>query len=57
MVWVGHLLSQTLVDKPMLDFKGPQGLGDTSTPNLVDDPMHDAHAEVGLEQRPDNQPL
>ena len=41
----------------MLDVEGPQGPGDTSTPNPVDEPMHDAHAEVGLGQRPDSQPL
>ena len=41
----------------MVDVEGPQGPGDTSTPNPVDEPMHDVHAEVGLGQRPDSQPL
>ena len=31
--------------------------GDTSIPNPIDEPMHDAHVEVGLGQRPDIQPL
>lgn len=36
----------------MLDVEGPQGPGDTYTPNLVDDPMRNAHAKVGLGQGP-----
>ena len=27
-----------------------QWLGDNSTPNLIDDPIHDVHTEVGLRQ-------
>ena len=34
----------------MIDVEGPQGLGDIFTPNLIDDRMHYAHAEVGLGQ-------
>jgi len=45
------------VDEEMVEVEGPQGPGDTSAPNPVDEPMHDAHAEVGLGQRPDSQPL
>lgn len=32
--------------------EGLQGHGNTSTPNLVDDPMYDVHAEGGLRQGP-----
>lgn len=35
-------------DTNMLYVEGPQWLDDTSIPNQIDDPMHDAHAEVGL---------
>ena len=41
----------------MLDVEGPQGHDDTSTPNQIDEPMHDAHAEVGLGQSLDFEPL
>ena len=41
----------------MLDVEGLQGPGDTSTPNQIDEPMHDAHAEIGLGQGPDAEPL
>jgi hypothetical protein len=51
------VLAQTRDDEAMPNVEGPQGPGDTSTPNPVDEPMHDEHAEVGLGQRPDNQPL
>ena len=44
-------------DTTMLDVEGLQGPGDTSTPNQVDEPMHDAHAEIGLGQGPDAEPL
>jgi hypothetical protein len=44
-------------DTTMLDVEGLQGPGDTSTPNQVDEPMHDAHAEIGLGQGPDPEPL
>ena len=40
-----------------MEVEGTQGPGDTSIPNLIDEPMHDPHAEVGLGQRPDIQPL
>ena len=39
----------------MIDVEGPHGLGDTSIPNLVNDLMHDAHAEASLGQRHDTQ--
>ena len=52
------MVDETVVeDDAMVDAEGPQGPGDASTPNPVDEPMHDAHAEVGLGQRPDSQPL
>jgi hypothetical protein len=41
----------------MLDIDGLQGPSGVSTPNPIDDTMHDAHAEVGLVQRPDTQPM
>ena len=41
----------------MVDVEGPQGPGDTSTPSPDDDAMHDVHAEVGLGQRADGEPL
>ena len=41
----------------MLDVEGLQGPGDTSTPNQIDEPMHDAHGEVGLGQELDIEPL
>ena len=44
-------------DTAMLDVEGLQGPGDTSTPNQIDEPMHDAHAEIGLGQGPDAEPL
>jgi hypothetical protein len=51
------VLAQSRDDEAMPDVEGPQGPGDTSTPNPVDEPMHVEHAEVGSGQRPDNQPL
>ena len=42
------------VDVTMVDVESQQGPGDTSHPNQVNEPMHDAHAEVDLRQRPDN---
>ena len=48
---------QVAQDVHMVDAEGPQGLGDASTPNPVDDPMHDAHAEAGLGQGPDTTPV
>jgi hypothetical protein len=50
-----ELVSQR--DTTMLDVEGLQGPGDTSTPNQIDEPMHDAYAEIGLGQGPDAQPL
>ena len=44
-------------ESPMLDVEGLQRLGDTSSPNPVDEPMHDAHAEVGIRQAPDTKRL
>ena len=41
----------------MLDVEGSQRPGNTSIPNPIDEPMHDAHAEVGLGERPDKRPL
>ena len=41
----------------MSDVEGLQRPGDTSTPNQIDEPMHDAHAEIGLGQGPDAEPL
>lgn len=41
----------------MVEAEGSQGPGDASTLNPIDEPMHDGHAEVGLSQRPDTQPL
>ena len=41
----------------MLDVESLQGPIDTSTPNQVDEPMHDAHAEIGLGQGPNAEPL
>ena len=35
-----------------LDVEGPQRLSDTSNPKSIDEPMHDAHVEIGLEQGP-----
>ena len=52
------MVDDTVVDDDaMVDAEGPQGPGDASTPNPIDEPMHDEHAEVGLGQRPDSQPL
>lgn len=36
----------------MVDVESPQRPGDTSIPNLVNDPMHDEHAEIGLGHGP-----
>lgn len=44
-------------DVPMVEAEGLQGPGDTSTPNPVDESMHEPHAEAVLDQRPDSQPL
>ena len=44
-------------DAVMMDVEGLQGPGDTSISTPIDEPMHDAHAEVKLGQRPDIQPL
>ena len=44
-------------DSPMPNVEGLQGPGDTSYPNPVDESMHDAHAEVGLGQKLDTEPL
>ena len=44
-------------DTPMPDVEGPQGPGETSTPIPIDEPMHDAHAEVGLGEGPDTERL
>ena len=44
-------------DEPMVEAEGLQGPGDTSTPNPVDESMHEPHAEAVLDQRPDSQPL
>lgn len=41
----------------MVEAEGLQGPGDTSTPNPVDESMHEPHAEAVLDQRPDSQPL
>lgn len=35
-----------------LDVEGPQRLSDTSYPKSIDELMHDAHVEIGLEQGP-----
>ena len=47
----------TTGDDVEMEVEGTQRPGDTSIPNLIDEPMHDSHAEVGLGQRPDIQPL
>ena len=47
----------TTGDDVEMEVEGTQRPGDTSVPNLIDEPMHDSHAEVGLGQRPDIQPL
>ena len=44
-------------DTLILDIEGPQGPSDISIPNPIDEPMHDAHAEVGLGQKPNKWPL
>jgi hypothetical protein len=44
-------------DTTMVDVEGPQGPGDTSNPNPIDEHMHDTHAEVGLGQGPHAEPL
>ena len=44
-------------DTMMLDVEGLQGPGVTSTPNQIDEPMHDANAEIGLGQGLDVEPL
>lgn len=31
--------------------------GYTFTPNPIDEPIHDAHAEIGFGQRPNTEPL
>lgn len=36
----------------MLDVEDPQGRGDTSIPNPINEPVHDAHADVRLGQGP-----
>ena len=41
----------------MLNVEGMQGPGNTSTPNQVNEPMHDAHVKVGLGQGHDTKPL
>ena len=51
------MLAKAAVDEIMVDVEGPQGPGDTSIPSPVDEPMHDAHGEVGLGQRPDHHPV
>ena len=50
-------LADTAGDDVEMEVEGTQGPGDTSIPNLIEEPMHDLHAEVGLGQRPDIQPL
>ena len=49
--------ASTSRDDAMVEAEGSQGPGDASTLNPIDEPMHDGHAEVGLSQRPDTQPL
>ena len=44
-------------DTTMLDVEGLQGPSDSSIPNQIDEPMHDAHAKIGLGQGPDAVPL
>ena len=39
-----------LVDETMVEVERQQRPGDTSTLNPVDEPMHDAHAEAGLDK-------
>lgn len=48
---------QTVVcDEDMdLDVESPQGPSDIFTPKPIDEPMHDAHAEIGLGQGVDTQ--
>ena len=41
----------------MVDVEGPQEPSDISTRTPIDEPMHDAQAEVGFGQRPDSEPL
>lgn len=41
----------------MLDVEGLQRRTDISIPNQINEPMHDAHEEVGLNQGHDIEPL